>query len=103
MVQYFLRNDRIQKLFVENVTTLIKMWRFLERVSSPSAVKKGEAEAGTLYAWRCDVLQTFYRRFAALTEKKATQEPLPYTEENVSAQYVLPSLTNWPTVATCKT
>lgn len=35
---------------------------------------------------------TFYRRrFAALTEKKATQEPLPYTEENVSAQYVLPS------------
>ena len=56
MVQYFLRNDRSQKLFVENVTTLIKMWRFLEGVSSPSAVKKGEAEAGTLNASRCDVL-----------------------------------------------
>jgi len=35
---------------------IIKMWRFLEGVSSPSAVKKGEAEAGTLYASRCDVL-----------------------------------------------
>ena len=88
MVQYFLRNDRIQKLFVENVTTLIKMWRFLERVSSPLAVKKGEAEAGTLYAWRCDVLQ---KTFRCLNGKKATQEPQPYTEENVSAQYVLPS------------
>ena len=34
----------------------------------------------------------FYRiRFAALTEKKAMQEPLHYTGEKVSAEYVLPS------------
>ena len=34
----------------------------------------------------------FYRRrFAALTEKKAMQEPLHYTGENVSAEYVLPT------------
>ena len=38
----------IQRLFVENVTALIKMWRFLEGMSSPSAVKEGEAEAGAL-------------------------------------------------------
>jgi len=31
------------------------MWHFLEGVSSPSAEKKGEAEAGALYATRCDV------------------------------------------------
>ena len=38
----------IQRLFVENVTALIKMRHFLEVISSPSAVKEGEAEAGAL-------------------------------------------------------
>ena len=38
-----------------NVTALIKMWHFLEGISSPSAEKQGEAEAGALYATRCDV------------------------------------------------
>jgi len=30
------------------------MWHFLEGISSPSAVKKDEAEAGALNAARCD-------------------------------------------------
>ena len=38
----------IERLFVENVTALITMRHFLEGISSPSAVKEGEAEAGTL-------------------------------------------------------
>ena len=38
----------IQRLFVENVTALIKMRGFLERISSPLVVKNGEAEAGAL-------------------------------------------------------
>ena len=37
--------------------------------------KKGEAEAGALYASKCDVF--FRRRFAAFVEKKkVSQEPL---------------------------
>ena len=46
----------ILRLFVENKTALIKMWRFLEGVSSSSTEKKVKpAEAGALYASRCDV------------------------------------------------
>ena len=37
------------------MTALIKMWRFLEGILSPSAEKKGQAEGGTLYASRCDI------------------------------------------------
>ena len=44
----------IQRPFVENVTALIKLWRFLEGVS-PSREKKGEAEGTALHASRCDV------------------------------------------------
>ena len=40
--------------FVENKTALIKMWRFLEGVSSPS------------------------------TEKKLKQKPVPYTHQDVT-------------------
>ena len=74
----------VQRLFIENIcmTALIKMRHFLEGVSSPSAVKKGEAEASALYISRCDI---FRRRFTALMEKKVTQEPLSYTGENVNA------------------
>ena len=43
-----------QRPFVENMTALIKMWRFLEGILSPSAEKKGQAEGGTLYGSRCD-------------------------------------------------
>ena len=100
MVQYFLRNDRIQKLFVENVTTLIKMWSFLERVSSPSAVKKGEAEAGTLYAWRCDVLQ---KTFRCLNGKKGDAGAATLYGGKRKRAVRLAFMTNWPTVATCKT
>ena len=67
MVQYFLRNDRIERLLVENVTALINTWRFLQGVSSPSAVKKVKQKP-VPYTHQ-DV--TFYRsRFAALTEKR---------------------------------
>ena len=44
----------VQRPFIENVTALIKMWRFLEGILLPSAVKKGEAESGALNASRCD-------------------------------------------------
>ena len=45
----------IQRPFVENMTALIKMWRFLEGILSPSAEKKDQAEGGTLYGSRCDI------------------------------------------------
>ena len=46
----------IQGPFAEIVTAVIKAWRFLEGASSPLAKKKkGEAEAGALYALRCEV------------------------------------------------
>ena len=45
----------IQRPFVEIVTAVIKTWRLLEGVSSPLAEKKGEAEAGALYALRYEV------------------------------------------------
>ena len=57
----------IQRLFVENVTALIKMWRFLAGVSSPLVENKGEAEAGALYASRCDI---FEKTFRCLRPKK---------------------------------
>ena len=43
----------IQRPFKENMTALIKMWRS-EAISSPSEVKKGEAEASALNALRFD-------------------------------------------------
>ena len=52
----------IQRSFVENVTALIKLWRFLEGVS-PSREKKGEAEGTALYASRCDI---FLKKFRCL-------------------------------------
>ena len=58
MVQYFFVKC-IQRSFVENVTALINMSRFLERVSSISVEKNGEAEAGALYVSRCDVFKKF--------------------------------------------
>ena len=49
----------IQRPFVENVTALIKMWRFFRRRFIDFSRKKGEAEAeaeaNALYASRCDV------------------------------------------------
>ena len=49
----------IQRPFVENVTALIKMWRFFRRRSIDFSRKKGEAEAeaeaNALYASRCDI------------------------------------------------
>ena len=46
----------IQRPFIENVTEIIKIWRFLDSMLSPLMEKKGEAEAnGALYALRCDV------------------------------------------------
>ena len=74
--EYFLRDDLrlsflgkycIQSLFVENVTALIKMWWFLAGVSSPLVENKGEAEAGALYASRCDI---FEKTFRCLRPKK---------------------------------
>ena len=62
MVQYFLWKPSqaqffvkycIQKAFIGNVTALIKMWCFLEGVSSTTVEKKkGEAEAGALHGSR---------------------------------------------------
>ena len=37
------------------MTALIKMWCFLEGVSSTSVEKKGEAEASALYGSRCGI------------------------------------------------
>ena len=37
------------------------MRRFLEGISSPSAEKNGEADAGASYASRCDVFQKTFR------------------------------------------
>ena len=50
----FLVKCCIQRPFIKNVTALIKTWHFLEGISSPLAVKKGEAESGALNASRCD-------------------------------------------------
>ena len=74
----------IQRLFVENVTALIKMRRFLEGIRHLRRLKKVKRKP--VHYRRQDV--TFFRRlrhFAALMEKKAMQEPMPYTAENVRA------------------
>ena len=61
----------IQMPFVENMTALIKMWRFLEGILSPSAEKKGQAEGGTLYASRCVALAIFPRLFFSKCDFRA--------------------------------
>ena len=65
----------IQRPFVENVTALIKMWRFLEGVSSPSVDKKVKQKP--MPYTHEDV--TFLRCFAPFDEKKGDAEPLPFT------------------------
>lgn len=76
MVQYFLWNDwrlsflvkyRIRRVFIETWQHTSRSSVFLEGISSPLAVKKGEAEAGALYVSRCDVL---YKTFRCLNRKK---------------------------------
>ena len=80
----------IQRPFIENVTEIINIWRFLEGILSRLAEKKGEAEPnGALYALRCDV----FRRL----RKKVGQELLPYTGE-IEAHRL-----DCPTVATYHT
>ena len=76
----------VQRLFIENMTALIKMWHFLEGISSPSAVKKVKQK---LVSYTYQDVMFFRRRFAALMEKKATQEPLPDMGENINAQSCL--------------
>ena len=77
---------------MENKTAHIKMWRFLEGVSSPSTEKKVKlAKAGALYASRCDVFEKTFRSLR--WKKKVTQEPLLYTGEKVK-RTVLPSWQN---------
>ena len=63
MVQSFLRNDRRLSFCEVLHLEVIRRKRdnthqhvaFLEGALPPSADKKGEAEAGALYASRCDV------------------------------------------------
>ena len=47
-IYYFLKNY-IHGAFTENVTALIKMWHFLDSVSSPSVEKIKQAGATALF------------------------------------------------------
>ena len=68
----------IQGPFAEIVTAVIKAWRFLEGVSSPLAEKKGEAEAGALYALRCEVFEkTFPKKVTHIYRGKRKRTVLP--------------------------
>ena len=91
----------IQRPFVENMTALIKMWRFLEGILSPSAEKKGQAEGGTLYASRCDIFLEDVS--LSSTQKKGMQEPLLYTRKNISTPSCPHGKLTDHDVATCKT
>jgi len=77
----------IQRLFVENLTALFKIWRFLEGVSSPLAVKKIKQKL--VPCTHQDV--TFYRRhFTALTEKQGDAGAAALYGGNLSTQCVSP-------------
>ena len=72
------------------MTALIKMWHFLEGISSPSAEKKKVKQKLVPYTQQ-DVM-SFRRRFTTFDgNKKVMQEPLPYMGENVSTpSFLLP-------------
>ena len=72
------------------MTALIKMWHFLEGISSPSAEKKKVKQKLVPYTQQ-DVT-SFRRRFTTFDgNKKVMQKPLPYTGENVSTpSFLLP-------------
>ena len=94
MVQCFLRNDR--RLSFCEVMHFEAIRRkqdstYLRRRFVAFDGKKGEAEAGALYASICDVFEKTFR--ALRWKKKVTQEPLLCTGEKVK-RTVLPSWQN---------
>ena len=99
MVQCFLRNDRrlsfCEVMHFEAIRrkqdSTYQDVAFFRRRFVAFDGKKGEAEAGALYASRCDVFEKTFRSLP--WKKKVTQEPLLYTGEKVK-RTVLPSWQN---------